>query len=685
MNSKRWNLAQQIAPIAQPACVNVPFQPLPYPTKGYYDASDYSFSLPSLIVGKLLGEIATDSRDARRLLDRGNRTFDLTERLSNPTIDTGELLVTEAETAECLKFQLPSIFGKSIAEIRLRSPVLRTISWDKLIDVQQKPKISSNLFVAVKPARIEGKLYQELAIKPELQAPLSIAQKQPRKDGYRKSFAEKKGESAIQRQTMTIWDLLLPMLERPIQIELGLMLDLPAPLRRYQFDGVYFLTDHNAALLGDDMGTGKTVQSTVAMRILFQMGKVTSALVVCPLSVLRNWDRELEKWASNLNVTVVRGSKQHREVCWRRPAHVWLTTYDTLRNDIEDVLRLRPKGFSLALVDEAQKIKSQSTGMSRAIRRVTATYKWGLSGTPLENRLEDVFGIFAFLKPGLFRAETYYASQVNQLIAPYFLRRRKQDVLPDLPDLNEEIVWLRLEGEQRESYDRLERECVLELHDKGKESITAQSILVLLGKLKQICNRCPNSGNSSKLDWLNDSLESLTSEGDKALVFTHLRQAEIGGADWLEEQLSEFAPLNYGQATSDSKKGRLLQAFQEVAHHKVFIGHPKTVGLGLNELVAANYVIHFDHWWNPATTNQATARAHRPGQKKKVFVYHLWVEGTVEEMIMNKLKEKQKLYDEVIDSLSTELSSSDLSDVAFGVWDELETKYGLKTTFKVGR
>jgi superfamily II DNA or RNA helicase len=390
--------------------------------------------------------------------------------------------------------------------------------------------------------------------------------------------------------------------------------------------------------------------------------------------VLRGWDRELEKWFPNLCVTVVRGPKELRKLCWRQPAHVWLTTFDTLRNDIRTVLNSHPKGFGLTVIDEAQRIKNPSTGYSRAVRQIDATYHWALSGTPLENRLEDVFGVFSFVKQGLFTPkEDYTTEQVNKLIKPYFLRRRKQDVLKDLPELVERHVWLRLEGEQRRSYEQLERQSVLKRHSKG-EDITAQSILVLLAKLKQVCNRCPASDESAKLEWLRDNLEDIVAEGDKCLIFTQYRQKEFGGTDWLEERLPEYSPLNYGTASTDRGREAILREFKDRQEHSVFLAHPKTAGVGLNELVVANYVIHFDHWWNPATAYQATARAHRPGQKKKVFAYHLWVEDTVEERIFRKIEDKQRLYAEVVDSLSIGMSE----EMLFEVYDELLAKYGLK-------
>jgi len=477
-----------------------------------------------------------------------------------------------------------------------------------------------------------------------------------------------------QKRILNFWDLVFPLLERPVNLDFGTVIDLPSSLYPYQTKGVEFLLETFSALLGDDMGTGKTVQTSVALRILFQTGKIRTALVVCPLSVIPNWKREIAKWAGNLAVTVVRGDKKHRKVCWRQAAHVWLTTYDTLRNDIELVLASRYGGFELVVLDEAQRVKNWTAGVTRAVRKLEATYRWGLSGTPLENNITELWTILNVLNPGISDAQLDWSDGIRGVLKPMFLRRRKQDVLTDLPPLMQSPVWLQLEDEQRKSYDELEQRGVLELHARG-ENITAQIIIVLLNKLKQVCNRCPRTGESSKLGWLRDSLENISAEGDKVLIFSQYTDERFAGADWLEKELSNYGALNYSNATSDKQRGALLAAFKEKSEHTVFVGHPKTAGLGLNELVVANYVVHFDHWWNPAVMNQATARAHRPGQTKTVFAYDLWVQDTYEEIIFKLLETKQDLYNEVVDSISAERTPDD--NLAFAVADTLFAKYGL--------
>ncbi len=544
------------------------------------------------------------------------------------------------------------------------------------------PNISENIFHPLKQANMGGKNYEKKQHDAEqLDFGISLPPKEDvgeRVDGYRKSFKRVRQDSTLTSVTrLSPWDMLLPILQPPVDFNFIDVLDLPPRCtpRPYQWEGIKFLVERDGALLGDDMGTGKTVQSILAMRLLFQRGDVKSALIVCPLSVLPHWDREMERWSPNLHVTVVRGNKEHREYCWYYTTHVWITTYDTLRQDMtNDKAGLKDK-FDLVILDEAGRIKNPTTGVAKEVRKLKASYRWGLTGTPIENKLDDLVAIYAFLRPGLLKYEGITPASATKAIEPFFLRRRKADVLKDLPEKHEFPVYLRFEDAQKHTYQQMERERVLRLREKG-ETITAFNILTLIIELKKICNLDRISGESVKLTWLLENLEDEIAESDKVLVFTQYRQEDFGGAEWLEKELSKYGALNYGRAKSDSKRQELLHAFTTDNTKKVLIGNPRTAGVGLNELVAANYVVHFDHWWNPAIANQATDRAHRPGQNKDVFVYHLWVEDTIEEMIQRKLEEKQLLYDTVIDSLSSEVKD----EILFDIYDDLLAKYGIRST-----
>jgi len=499
-------------------------------------------------------------------------------------------------------------------------------------------------------------------------------------DGYRKSFTkEKPGSNLLRYKGPDIWDLIFPLLQPPIDGRFVDVLDLPPRCNpyAYQWEGIKFLVEREKALLGDDMGTGKTVQSALACRLLFQRGAIKKALILCPLSVLAQWDRELERWAPSLQTTVVRGLPSYREVCWRTPAHIWITTYDTLRQDIDHLAEKNRCQFDLVILDEAQKIKNPSSGVSQAVRRLDAQYRWALSGTPIENDISDLRSIFSFLKPGLFSGHTISANHASEIIAPYFLRRRREDVLEDLPDKEEFKTWLRLKEEQQKTYNDMERERVVKLHEKGAE-ITAQNILSLINELKKICNRDPVTNASAKLDWLRENIPDICESGDKVLIFSQYKGNQFGGTKWLAEELAAFGSLNYSEATTDRQRQEMLHQFENNPEKCIFLGHPKTAGLGLNQLVVANYVVHFDHWWNPAVAEQATARVHRPNQTKKVFVYHLWVEDTIENLILEKTLAKKQLYDEVIDSLSTEASK----ELLFDIYDGLLVKYGFEPRLK---
>jgi SNF2 family DNA or RNA helicase len=579
---------------------------------------------------------------------------------------------------------LDSVSYKSLSDSDFLLP--ETMIDDATSLFSELPNISENIFHPLKKTNMGGKNYKKKRWKTEQQKfdfdentkhrPTSFIEKV---DGYRKSFKRVRHDSirtSVER--VSPWDMLLPILQPPVNYDFTDNLDLPPRCSpyAYQWEGIKFLVERGGALLGDDMGTGKTVQSILAMRLLFQRGVVKSALIVCPLSVLPHWDREMERWSPNLHVTVVRGNKEHREYCWYYTTHVWITTYETLRQDMtNDKAGLKDK-FDLVILDEAVRIKNPTTGAAKAVRKLKASYRWGLTGTPIENRLDELVAIYAFLRPGLLHYEELTPAAARTAIQPFFLRRRKADVLKDLPQKHEFPVHLRFEDAQMRTYQRMERERVLHLREKG-ETITAFNILSLITELKKICNRDRITGESIKLTWLREKFAGgMLNEGDKVLVFTQYRQENFGGAEWLERELSEYGALNYGKATSDSKRQALLHAFGRDNTKKVFVGHPRTAGVGLNELVVANYVIHFDHWWNPAVANQATDRAHRPGQKKDVFVYHLWVEDTIEDMIQRKLEEKQLLYDTVIDSLSSEVKD----EMLFDIYDDLLAKYGIRST-----
>lgn len=461
-----------------------------------------------------------------------------------------------------------------------------------------------------------------------------------------------------------VFDLILPTLMPPVDGNFDNPLVFPHPLYKFQPEGVRFLAERKGALLGDEMGLGKTIQAIAAARLLFQNGTVKNGLVLCPKSVLLNWEREIRKWAGELRVIRVSGPKELRKQLWNAPAHLHLVTYDTWRQDEPDN---GGRPFDLCMLDEIQRIKNPEAKTTQAVRRIEAKFRWGLSGTPLENRGDDLISIFAYLEPGLLKDEDAQSpSRVKGRIKPYFLRRRKQHVLRDLPEKVRMDRWLELEFAQRNAYDTAYNQGVVALSERG-EYVTVQHIWALITKLKQICNIDIVSGESCKLDYLIDQLE-IISEDDKALVFSQYPEKTLG---YLEPHLAQFKPFLYHGGLSDKQREEVVRRFQEDEEHRVLLMSTRAAGLGLN-LTCASYVYHFDLWWNPATARQAEDRAHRIGQQKTVFVESLLAKDTIEERIERILQEKRVLFNEVIDELSDSNVSRVLSE------EKLFGLFGLK-------
>lgn len=474
-------------------------------------------------------------------------------------------------------------------------------------------------------------------------------------DPLRRAYREHRVPRRVLRQLMTTWDLLLPALHPPLELAHDGQFELPSRLYAYQVDGVRFLCETRAALLADEMGTGKTVMGTVAMRVLFRRGSVRCALIVAPLSVLRVWDRHLREWAPELEVTVVHGSQRRRMTDWRCPAHVFVTTYDVLRADVLPAERggepnmpmARRVAFDLVLLDEAQNIKNPESQRTRAVRRLAPSYRWALSGTPVENRLADLQSIFAFVQPRLLPREGLRPQEAADLIAPLVKRRTKAEVMRDLPPKIRQDLWLALDAAQRVAYAAAEADGRAELESLG-DKVSKVHVFSLITKLKLICNFAPGATESPKLRALVEMVDEIKASGQKVLVFT---QWVREGIDKLKGPLQRHGVVPFDARLSREQRDAAVERFRTDPQACVFLATVKSAGVGLT-LTEASYVVHFDHWWNPAWMWQAEDRAHRRGQTQPVNVYSLWMEDTLEQRIHTILEQKGALHSEVIDGLS---------------------------------
>lgn len=453
-----------------------------------------------------------------------------------------------------------------------------------------------------------------------------------------------------------------------------------ADLRPYQLVGynwLNFMQDQTfGALLADDMGLGKTVQILALLDSLRQENK--RALLVIPASLLENWKKEAARFAPNLRIQILHGKNT---LIQDAAADLLITTYGMVAR----IEGLNEERFDLLILDEAQAIKNPGTKQTKSIKALQARAKIAMTGTPIENRLSDLWSVFDFLNSGLLGSKTEFKKQIKkgadygalrQMISPFILRRLKTDrsIISDLPEKNEQKEYVSLSKKQIALYKGLQRNIEKSMEDT--EGIQRKGlVLAAISKFKQICNH-PDQylGNqefkpalSGKFEALRDICETIRDKHEQVLIFTQFKE--------MCEPLNQFLAEVFGQpglvlhgGVPVKKRGELVEQFNAPDTYTPYmVLSIKAGGVGLN-LTAANHVIHFDRWWNPAIENQATDRAFRIGQEKNVFVYKFVTSGTIEEKIDELLAEKTHLSNELITETSgenwlTEMSNDDLRNL----------------------
>ena len=403
----------------------------------------------------------------------------------------------------------------------------------------------------------------------------------------------------------------------------------------------------------------------VALKLLMRSNTVKKVLILCPPSVLYEWKKHIADWFPEIIACFVRGTQEIRSIEWKTPAHIYVTSYDTLRSDVGNGLLPRDKwnSFDIVVVDEAHHIKNPNTDRSRAIKKLKPKFRWALTGTPIQNKIEDMAALFDFLYPGYITAYDLYEEGIKKKVAPYFLRRRKQDVLKDLPPKIKQDIWLEMSQEQFIEYNRAEKEIVTEIEGMG-DKVTKQHIFAKMQRLKQICNFPPGKSTSPKLDALKEQIEDISESGNKVIVFT---QYIDEGVRKLEKSLNAYGIATIVGGQTDSVRKIEIEKFRYSDKVSILVASLKSGGEGLN-LTEASYVVHFDHWWNPAVMWQAEDRVHRRGQKQNVNIYSYWMNGTIDERIYEILQRKGLLIQNVVDGLSEDtidefLSMDDLFEI----------------------
>ncbi len=466
-------------------------------------------------------------------------------------------------------------------------------------------------------------------------------------------------------------------------------------LRPYQargYDWLAYLEQWGlGACLADDMGLGKTIQTLALMQRNRELGEQRPVLLVCPTSVLTNWQREAARFTPELAVAVHHGAGRARnsEFAELAASHgLVLTSYSLVHRDLETLARVRWAGVVL---DEAQNIKNPATKQSQAVRALDTDYRIALTGTPVENHVGDLWSIMDFLNPGFLGDQAQFkrnffvpiqayhdreaSERLHHVSAPFILRRLKTDksIIADLPDKLEMRVFCTLTREQGTLYETVVKDAEKTLEEA--EGIERKGvILATLTKLKQVCNHPANllgdgsrlRDRSGKLARLSEMLEEAIEAGDRALVFTQF--AEMGHLlqRHLQDTLSREVIFLHGGVAKRSRDA-MVERFQSGTADAppVFVLSLKAGGVGLN-LTEANHVFHFDRWWNPAVENQATDRAFRIGQTRNVQVHKFVCAGTLEERIDEMIESKKSLAENIVgtgEGWITELSNEELSDI----------------------
>ena len=462
-----------------------------------------------------------------------------------------------------------------------------------------------------------------------------------------------------------------------------------AKFREYQqkgFGWLWFMYKYGLnGILADDMGLGKTLQALALIQKAKEEDGEKPVLVVCPTSVVFNWESEIQKFAPTLSCLKLSGVER-KNFFEKIPEHdVVITSYALIRRDIEELQKYE---FRYIILDESQNIKNAMSQTAQSVKQLKAEHKLALSGTPIENRLEELWSVFDFLMPGfLFNIAEFNYRYVNPImerqdktvekrlklqIYPFILRRMKRDVAKDLPDKVENIAYCELTPEQKDFYldvlDSTKEELFKSIEQNGLEK-SRLSIFSALLRLRQICchPRLYDKENvkgmipSGKFEHLKGMLEQIISEGHRILLFSQFVDMLDIIKDWLERS---GIPYEYLTGKTKDRQGA-VERFNSSASIPIFLISLKAGGTGLN-LTGADYVIHYDPWWNPAVEDQATDRAYRIGQTKKVFVYRLITKNTVEEKIQKLKSIKRDLVDNVISvdrNITKSLTLDDIKEI----------------------
>ncbi|MFA5174595.1 MAG: DEAD/DEAH box helicase [Candidatus Pacearchaeota archaeon] len=432
------------------------------------------------------------------------------------------------------------------------------------------------------------------------------------------------------------------------------------PLFPFQRIGVGFLCATKSSLLGDEPGLGKSIQALSVTRI----NQAEKVLIVCPSTLKLNWKDEILKWFPEEYITVITGSKKQREELWKKSSRYFIMNYELLLKDIETI---KKNTWKHIISDESVRISNPKAKQSKLIKTIKAEYRTALTGTPFNNAVQDIWNILDFCQPNLLGSYWQFMnkycikdrfggivgyknlSDLKIHLAHYMLRRKKEEVLTELPEKMYETIYIELSDEEKMIYDAIKDEIAQELQNyqitKVLDDKHLKNILVRMIRLKQAADSMKLISEheySSKTNALKELLKDIMHDGDKALIFTQF----AGMAEILINELQEYNPLLIAGKVKNEVRQENVKAFQKNDTNRILVS-TDAGGIGLN-LFRAKYVIHFDLPWSIAKLEQREDRAHRIGQENKVTVYKLIVQNTMDEYVLKTLHKKQKMIEDIL-------------------------------------
>ena len=472
--------------------------------------------------------------------------------------------------------------------------------------------------------------------------------------------------------------------------------DIPSPLnkilREYQKEGALWLTglSHNklGGILADDMGLGKTLQTLAFIQISKKINSAENfkpSLILCPTSLVHNWESEIKKFVPKLKSLVIHGPKRHEKFQRINQADIVITSLPLIHRDLENY---NDQEFDSVFLDEAQNIKNPASKVSKAVRKIKSRFRIALSGTPVENRVMDLWSIMDFVMPGYLGSQKEFqsryelpiaklkdkqvADRLRRRVSPFILRRLKTEVAKELPDKIEQIHFCEMSSDQSQFYQSVLSESRNKILDSvNKSGFTKNKILIFqtLMRLRQICcdlrllgdDKNLEKTKSSKFDLLEELVSEAIDGNHKILVFSQFTRM----LDLLTKSADE---KEYGYSLLTGKtqnRQKVIEEFKENENKNIFFISLKAGGTGLN-LTEADIVIHYDPWWNPAVEDQATSRAHRIGQSKVVSSYKLITKGTIEEKILHLQSKKRDIFKTMVDEnakMADSLSWDEVQDL----------------------